>query len=61
MYVEHPSLELRERFARQPFQGVEPSSAKFLFIGLDANYATSIESSSSFSLRSTLPKPSTTS
>lgn len=49
MYLEHPSHELRERFAHRPVQGVEPSSAKFLFIGLDANYAPSIESSSSFS------------
>lgn len=38
MYVAHPSARLRELFARKPYQGVPPSEARFLFVGLDANY-----------------------
>ena len=48
MYSAHPSEELNARFRQKPFQGVEPESAKFLFIGLDANYSESIESSEIF-------------
>ena len=48
MYTVHPSVELNAKFAARPFQGVEPRSAAFLFIGLDANYAADIEQSSIF-------------
>ena len=48
MYRPHPSPELKSLFARQPYQGAEPSSAKFLFIGLDANYDASIENTPIF-------------
>ncbi|HLS99112.1 MAG: hypothetical protein WDA10_05710 [Porticoccaceae bacterium] len=44
MYRIHPSTILRELFARKPYQGADPCAARFLFIGLDANYAASIES-----------------
>ncbi len=48
MYSAHPSKELVLHFARRPFQGVAPASAKFLFVGLDANYDENIENSSLF-------------
>jgi hypothetical protein len=43
MYEIHPSRELNACFARRPYQGVEPSSTEYLFIGLDANYDPNIE------------------
>jgi hypothetical protein len=43
MYERHPNRELNASFARRPYQGVEPSSAAYLFIGLDANYDPNIE------------------
>ena len=43
MYHPHPSQTLTELFAATPFQGVLPDRAKFLFIGLDANYRATIE------------------
>lgn len=49
MYLLHPSRELQARFSQRPYQGAEPASATFLFVGLDANYAPSIASSASFS------------
>lgn len=49
MYIKHPNPELQARFTHRPFQGAAPSSAKFLFVGLDANYDPSIEGSSVFS------------
>lgn len=48
MYQPHPSHALCELFARRPFQGASPESARFLFVGLDANYAADIESSPIF-------------
>ena len=48
MYQPHPSSELTELFRQRPYQGVEPSTATFLFIGLDANYAPDVEHSASF-------------
>lgn len=38
MYIVHPSPELNDLFFRKPFQGAEPESAEYLFVGLDANY-----------------------
>lgn len=43
MYQEHPSKKLNELFASKPFQGVNPLDAKFVFVGLDANYANNLE------------------
>ena len=43
MYVRHPSLELQKLFASRPYQGADPSLAKFLFVGLDANYDANID------------------
>ena len=48
MYQPHPSSELTELFRQRPYQGVEPATATFLFIGLDANYAPDVEHSASF-------------
>ncbi len=48
MYEPHPSFELSMRFRLRPYQGVEPSLATFLFVGLDANYAANLEASPSF-------------
>jgi hypothetical protein len=43
MYEAHPSRELNANFAKRPYQGVEPWSATYLFVGLDANYDPNIE------------------
>lgn len=48
MYTVHPSKELNNLFKSKPYQGVEPRSAHFLFIGLDANYQEDIESKDIF-------------
>ena len=44
MYYSHPSQILVDLFKKKPFQGITPENAKFLFIGLDANYSENIES-----------------
>jgi len=43
MFASHPSVALNARFAERPYQGTHPNSAKFLFVGLDANYAADVE------------------
>ena len=43
MYQLHPSLTLQKLFKDKPYQGCCPIQAKYLFIGLDANYAEDIE------------------
>lgn len=48
MYKDHPNQELQRHFAERPFQGAAPEDARFLFVGLDANYAPDIESSPIF-------------
>jgi hypothetical protein len=48
MYHLHPSVALKEAFSSRPFQGQEPERAKFVFIGLDANYDPEIETSGIF-------------
>lgn len=48
MYIPHPSEQLNNLFRERPYQGVPPENASFLFIGLDANYATNISSQSVF-------------
>jgi hypothetical protein len=50
MHFRHKSSPLIEAFTERPFQGVEPESAKFMFIGLDANYDEDIENSPIFPL-----------
>jgi hypothetical protein len=47
-YGLHSSTELRALLAARPFQGAEPSSARFIFFGLDANFAANVESDTSF-------------
>lgn len=46
MYTQHPSVELCKLFKEKPFQGADPEKAKFIFMGLDANYAANIDKSS---------------
>ena len=48
MYRSHPSQILSTLFARKPYQGASPDAARFLFVGLDANYAEDIERSPIF-------------
>lgn len=48
MHEAHPSRELNANFRRRPYQGVEPSSAAYLFLGLDANYDRNIERTAIF-------------
>jgi hypothetical protein len=48
MYQAHPSRVLTELFDRKPYQGVPPEAARYLFVGLDANYAADIELSPIF-------------
>ncbi len=40
---EHQNPELKKAYAERPFQGAEPESARFMFIGLDANYPENIQ------------------
>jgi hypothetical protein len=49
VYQKHPSPALNDLFRDRPFQGAVPESSQFVFIGLDANYAASIEDSPVFS------------
>ncbi len=48
MYISHPSSVLNALFAKKPYQGIAPDKAKFLFVGLDANYGSQIEHQSIF-------------
>lgn len=43
MFFLHPSHVLQTLFKERPFQGANPSTASFLFLGLDANFAPDIE------------------
>lgn len=49
MYVLHPNKQLQQLFASQPYQGVHPKDATYIFLGLDANYAPDIEQNPIFS------------
>jgi hypothetical protein len=42
-YGKHHSSELNELFSQKPYQGRSPAKAKFIFMGLDANFAPDIE------------------
>ena len=48
MYYLHPNRKLNELFVKRPYQGVDPMKAKFVFIGLDANYDKYVENSGIF-------------
>ncbi len=48
VYQPHPSQKLTEMFRAKPYQGAQPESAEFFFVGLDANYDAHIESSLAF-------------
>lgn len=48
MYHAHPSAILKDLFERKPFQSAPPEAAKFLFVGLDANFDPDIEASPCF-------------
>jgi hypothetical protein len=49
MYSAHPSQSLNSLFREKPYQGANPSEARFLFIGLDANYDAEVEGKPIFS------------
>lgn len=49
MYNRHPSKALADAFAAKPYQGAAPELAKYLFVGLDANYDEKIDASDIFS------------
>ncbi len=44
-YTLHPSEKLVSVFKEKPWQGCNPATTQFLFVGLDANYAADIEES----------------
>ena len=48
MYQQHPSTELNSLFRHRPFQGADPVDARFLFVGLDANYDEDLNLSPSY-------------
>ncbi|MES3000411.1 MAG: hypothetical protein V4787_06935 [Pseudomonadota bacterium] len=48
MFQPHPSEKLNSLFSARPFQGASPDASRFLFVGLDANYAPDIEDSPAF-------------
>jgi hypothetical protein len=44
-YTLHSSEKLVSIFQDKPYQGCNPATAQYLFVGLDANYAADIETS----------------
>jgi hypothetical protein len=42
-YIPHPSEELKSCFQDKPWQGADPMQAKYIFVGLDANFAINVE------------------
>lgn len=48
MYQQHPCEKLNELFVKRPYQGASPDVARFIFVGLDANFDPEIESSEIF-------------
>jgi hypothetical protein len=48
MYQQHPSEKLNVLFEKKPYQGASPDMARFIFVGLDANFDPEIESSEAF-------------
>ncbi len=49
MFQSHPSDDLNRLFSHKPYQGADPATAHFVFVGLDANYDINLESSPIFS------------
>lgn len=47
-YSKHSSSELNKLFLSRPYQGQSPRKAKFIFMGLDANFAQDIETTDCF-------------
>lgn len=47
-YGTHPSAELTRLFSAKPYQGADPSNAKILILGNDANYSPEISTYSFF-------------
>lgn len=48
MYQQHPCEKLNALFEKKPYQGASPEVARFIFVGLDANFDPEIESSETF-------------
>lgn len=48
MYNKHPSQNLNDLFRKKTYQGADPATAKYLFVGLDANFDKAIENSEIF-------------
>jgi hypothetical protein len=48
MYQRHPCPTLNAMFSQRPYQGANPETSKFVFIGLDANYQANLEDSPSY-------------
>ena len=48
MYHLHPDPVLNDLFSSRPYQGANPMDAKYVFIGLDANYGKDIQQSGIF-------------
>lgn len=48
MYQQHTCEKLNALFKKKPFQGAPPEKARFIFVGLDANFDPEIESSEAF-------------
>ena len=42
MYFPHQNKKLNQLFSIKPYQGAVPATARFLFFGLDANYAPAV-------------------
>jgi hypothetical protein len=49
-FLPHPNPELNCAFADKPYQGTTPELAKYLFVGLDANFSRDIEHNGIFAL-----------
>ena len=47
-YGAHPSARLNALFRARPYQGADPETATFIFVGLDANFALDVEQSQDF-------------
>lgn len=43
MFHLHPSSTLQALFRERPYQGAPPENAKFIFVGLDANFDETVE------------------
>ena len=49
MYFSHRNSKLHELFSHKSYQGADPATAQFLFVGLDANYDPNIGDTLCFS------------